>query len=110
MDPLQHVSCRTKSPLWSNAYAFVSDDPVNRFDPTGRAEAVAEYALQMMELTPPNYSPQPMRGWKSALSGADANISHGMTLEWSRSGHQRPTEKPRLSRFSTQTRKLSAWD
>ena len=47
MDPVQHKSCKTKSRLWTNAYAFVSDDPVNRFDPTGRAEAVAEYAVDL---------------------------------------------------------------
>ena len=47
LDPAQHKSCKTKSRLWTNAYAFVSDDPVNRFDPTGRAEAVAEYAIDL---------------------------------------------------------------
>jgi len=48
MDPWHFKpSCKSKSPSSTNAYAFVSDDPVNRFDPTGRAEAVAELAIDL---------------------------------------------------------------
>jgi len=50
MDPWQHKSCRSKSPLWSNAYAYVSDNPVNKFDPTGRAEVAVEYAIDLRDV------------------------------------------------------------
>jgi RHS repeat-associated protein len=51
VDPLQEEnSCRSKSASWKNGYAYVSDDPANRIDPTGRAEAVAEYAVDLRPL------------------------------------------------------------
>jgi len=51
VDPLRgRSSCRSKHSPWKNSYAYVSDDPVNRFDPTGRAEAVAEYAVDLSDV------------------------------------------------------------